>query len=640
MLTPRAARNRTSLFVLLSTVAAVLLALPALVASTTPVFADPAQPNADPDNDGGGDDNRDRIAEEDYYAHGDILNPIDANDRFRYVDALCESQRSFVDQGLWTLLDGTYLRQETEKSREPVFSLVYGHFLFVTPPNMPRREEGLKRIRRATELDPDFEYAHYMLGDCYFASFEASRQGQASGNQAEIEKAIASYKRAIDLRDEFSAVHRMLGLALFANDKTSDGEKELERAIDLDPNEADNWLALIEMWNARGRLTDARERINSDTRIPPLVRFYLLGRVFRRLVGEQQYADATEWGEMCLAQAVALGEKLPQMEWMGMYIDLAQTAALKAEPDLPMARGYLDRVFEVMPTNYPALDLLSAIALQFNDGEMALDAINRWTRFLDERPMPYEREQQIREGITRLYQVVPPAQWPRERILYTARDMLEAGAIAEAFTVLQFFLKPAAGTKPAFAPSWFKALDAAELAHDDMDAWALIIKVLARDGLRNTTFSINRNAATYVGMLLRALPDMPRDDLYASFEIAAGAAAVNHTMVDRFNSCVIALTLAGDDSLLAAKIQYGDRIFAALAAQTIAEREPARVVRDYIEKLHESLLFLLNGEVSEDLRKYKFSRVLNAEREKADVYDKWVAHIAAIDEGNGEGDGE
>ena len=150
---------------------------------------------------------KDEIAKlkEKLYTHKDIENIKDRDKRFDYVKDKIEEQKDFIRFGLEMVLDGLYQRQQAQKTKQPIFNLVYGYFLFATARgDESKKNRGLLHIKKALELDDNFEYAHYVIGDTYVNKYMVSKE------DGHLRSAIKHYRKALALRSSFYDVHRSL----------------------------------------------------------------------------------------------------------------------------------------------------------------------------------------------------------------------------------------------------------------------------------------------------------------------------------------------------------------------------------------------------------------------------------------------
>jgi Tfp pilus assembly protein PilF len=122
--------------------------------------------------------------------------------------------------------------------------------------------ETAAELREATRLQPDFGGAHTtlaqvlrQLGDAQGAADEAkagARISAATNNQqaatfstnsgkrllsvGDVDGAISQFRSAIQSQPESAVAHYQLGLALSQKGEKDAGQKEFQKAVELDPN--------------------------------------------------------------------------------------------------------------------------------------------------------------------------------------------------------------------------------------------------------------------------------------------------------------------------------------------------------------------------------------------------------------------
>jgi TolB-like protein len=126
---------------------------------------------------------------------------------------------------------------------------------------------GIECFERALTEDPDYAPAHAGLADCYslLSWFGALRPHEAAP------KARTAAQRALALDDKLGAAHCSLALMHFWYEwRWNDAERELRRAIELNPSypAAHHWLGSF--LSAMGRLDEAVEQHRLAIELDPL----------------------------------------------------------------------------------------------------------------------------------------------------------------------------------------------------------------------------------------------------------------------------------------------------------------------------------------------------------------------------------
>src|SRR5215470_3767375 len=150
-------------------------------------------------------------------------------------------------------------------------------------------QKAIEYFNEAIQRDPDFAPAHVGLSACYLAGvgWEALPPEESPKGKAEAEKALK-------LDDQLASAHFVLGGAYYQQWRWQDAEKEFERGLELDPNDA-----LGRQWYSNYLLTLGRfdEAINQQERaravdpFSPLIntnlaKAYYYARQFDRAVGQ------------------------------------------------------------------------------------------------------------------------------------------------------------------------------------------------------------------------------------------------------------------------------------------------------------------------------------------------------------------
>ena len=150
-------------------------------------------------------------------------------------------------------------------------------------------EKAIELFQQAVDLDPD-----YALALAYRGFAEVVLHGYDQTPPEILERARATILRAVEMDDAEGRCHWLFGMILgFANDLAGE-ERELLRAIALNPNDANAIAAHGSSIAAQGRFDEAIDRIREAMRLNPYhPEWYWvdLGSIF---YAARRYADAVE----------------------------------------------------------------------------------------------------------------------------------------------------------------------------------------------------------------------------------------------------------------------------------------------------------------------------------------------------------
>ncbi len=140
--------------------------------------------------------------------------------------------------------------------------------------------ESRRLFERAIEIDPGFAAAYASLANAYGL---AAENGWSATPEEDFAESIRLAERSVRLDDDLPRAYWALGRSL-SRARYFDGERavaEFERAIVLDPNNADAYAMLSEVLSITGRAEEAIETLDLAMRLNPHFPYwylYLLGR--------------------------------------------------------------------------------------------------------------------------------------------------------------------------------------------------------------------------------------------------------------------------------------------------------------------------------------------------------------------------
>ncbi|MBI3799504.1 MAG: tetratricopeptide repeat protein, partial [Deltaproteobacteria bacterium] len=125
--------------------------------------------------------------------------------------------------------------------------------------------QARQMFEKAIELDSQYAAAYAALGLTYSQEWA----WQWSQDPQTLERAFALAQRAIALDDSLSVAHRVLGRVYVWKKQHDLATTEGERAITLDPNDADNYVTLSLTLNLAGRPEEAARLAEQAMRLDP-----------------------------------------------------------------------------------------------------------------------------------------------------------------------------------------------------------------------------------------------------------------------------------------------------------------------------------------------------------------------------------
>jgi serine/threonine protein kinase/tetratricopeptide (TPR) repeat protein len=138
---------------------------------------------------------------------------------------------------------------------------------FVLKATRPEIERGISYFRQAIDIDPSYARAYVGLADAYRVLAIA---GETPATE-ELPKAKAAATKAVAIDESLAEGHAILGFVIFWYDwNWSEAEKELRRALELDPNNADAHEAYAHVLSYTGRHAEGLAEIGRAVDLDPL----------------------------------------------------------------------------------------------------------------------------------------------------------------------------------------------------------------------------------------------------------------------------------------------------------------------------------------------------------------------------------
>jgi tetratricopeptide (TPR) repeat protein len=139
--------------------------------------------------------------------------------------------------------------------------------------------KAIALLRQRASASPDDYIVHYVLGEAL------NRSGPAIRSPEENE-AIQSLERSVRLNSDFAASRALLGKLLLRRNEVDRAITELEKALELDPQETSFLYQLAQAHRRKGNLERAKELFAKVDRVKSEERDKFMSRTLLRLVRE------------------------------------------------------------------------------------------------------------------------------------------------------------------------------------------------------------------------------------------------------------------------------------------------------------------------------------------------------------------
>ena len=148
--------------------------------------------------------------------------------------------------------------------------------------------QARQMYEKAIALDPQYAEAYAWLSYTYWREwvFRWSTDPQT------LERALKLVQQALALDDSLPIAHSLLGYVYTQRQQYDQALAEEERAIALDPNNADSYARRADVLNFAGRPEDARRSVEQAMRLNPRYPFWYLFQVGEPTAMTGRYAEA------------------------------------------------------------------------------------------------------------------------------------------------------------------------------------------------------------------------------------------------------------------------------------------------------------------------------------------------------------
>ncbi len=231
--------------------------------------------------------------------------------------------------------------------------------------------QARQMFERAIELDPQYAEAYAWLGRTYWREWVF----RWSVDPQTLERALALEQKALALDDSLPVAHSLLGYVYAQKQQYDQAKAEGERAIALDPNNADSYASQAEVLNLAGRpeeaLKMAEQALRLNPRYPP-VYLFALGWAYG-LTGRYAEAVATLQEFVSRSPNNLPGHQLLALSYLGQWVS---QQSLDAQT-LAQALAAVQRALVLNDVSPPGHALLGSVYLWQKQYEQALAEMER-----------------------------------------------------------------------------------------------------------------------------------------------------------------------------------------------------------------------------------------------------------------------
>lgn len=143
-------------------------------------------------------------------------------------------------------------------------------------------EHALELFEKAVALDP-----RYAVAQAYAAYAHVAINGHASASAPVLEEALTRARHALDLDPQEGRCHRILSTIYLYRRDYDFAERHIQRAFDLNPNDAEVMIFRGRLFSARGRSEEALACFEAAFRLNPL---YQYSTGYNSLIGVPLYS--------------------------------------------------------------------------------------------------------------------------------------------------------------------------------------------------------------------------------------------------------------------------------------------------------------------------------------------------------------
>jgi len=197
-------------------------------------------------------------------------------------------------------------------------------------------KRAVELFQRAIDLDP-----HYALARAYRGFAEVVLHGYSDAPNEVLDQALALTTTAVELDDNDGRCHWLLGLIQRYRGDVHSAERHFQRAIALNPNDADAIVGSGRLLAFRGRVEQGIDRIREAMRLNPYHPEWYWVNLGSVLYLARKYADAAEvFGRVTRPGYWILCRLAGCYAQLGRMDEATKTAAeaLRLRPDFSVAK--------------------------------------------------------------------------------------------------------------------------------------------------------------------------------------------------------------------------------------------------------------------------------------------------------------
>jgi len=137
--------------------------------------------------------------------------------------------------------------------------------------NQLNSTKAVEYLEQATTLDPNYALAYSGLGDAYLERLAITGERTPANVNETLSKARQAAAKALELDRDLPDAHALMGLLRWVQDHDFDGfEREINRALELNPNYAEGHRRYGRLLQDLGRFDEARISLRRALEIDPL----------------------------------------------------------------------------------------------------------------------------------------------------------------------------------------------------------------------------------------------------------------------------------------------------------------------------------------------------------------------------------